>query len=398
MEQLEVKFLSEGEWNRVYLVTDTSEGREFVFRASLPVYPWYKTRAEVATTQFIRDNTTIPVPKVYAFDSSADNALGFEWILMEKLPDTQYGSIAKYITMEENLAIARTIAVWMDHLSRLTFDTIGSFYSDQSGNLELGRPVIQYFMGDWRQEYHFERGPFDNLYSYIRSFVDCAGAELFDRRQHLHAMLGESSDGIRAAERSSFGSSPSRVKGVSSVDFETTRYRLAVPDGRSHNDFTSRLRRRSRLSDLVDTISLKPFDQGTTILYHWDISENNVLVDPVSRVPTGLIDWEQLYTIPLNLIRSRYPSIMARNGDFPDRMEPPPPRETDRGGRDVPEKSNDDYFWEKQLMREEFDRRLRELHPPNLRSVKTARMRLDAIEICTSTTSVENACSFTTSR
>jgi len=120
VEQLEVKFLSEGEWNRVYLVTDTSQGREFVFRASLPVYPWYKTKAEVATIQFIRDNTTIPAPKVYAFDSSADNALGFEWILMEKLPGTQYGSIADYITMEENLTIAGTIAVWMDQLSRLS--------------------------------------------------------------------------------------------------------------------------------------------------------------------------------------------------------------------------------------------------------------------------------------
>jgi len=55
---------------------------------------------------------------------------------------------------------------------------------------------------------------------------------------------------------------------------------------------------------------------------------------------------------------------MARNGDFPDFMEPPPPRENDRGGEDVPEKSNREYFWEKQLMREEFDRRLRELQSP----------------------------------
>jgi len=174
-------------------------------------------------------------------------------------------------------------------------------------------------MGDWRHEYHFGRGPFDNFYSYIRSFVDCAGAELFDRRQHLRAIIdaledrtmmldesSESSDGKSSAlellKEARSALACREVKGVSSVDFETTRYRLATPDGQPHNEFTSRLRRLSRLSDLVDTISPKPFDQGSTILYHWDISENNVLVDPVSHVPTGLIDWEQLYTIPLNLI------------------------------------------------------------------------------------------------
>ena len=201
---------------------------------------------------------------------------------MEKLPGTQYRSIADNMAMEDKLAIAGTIAVWVDQLSRRIYDTIGSFYSDQSGNLELGHPVIQQFMGDWRHEYHFERGPFDNFCSYIRSFVDCVGAELFDRRQHLRAiidaiedrigMLDESSDGksgvLELLNEARLALARREVKDVSSIDFGTIRYRLADPDGRSHNDFTFRSRRLSRLSDLVDTISLKPFDQGSTILFH----------------------------------------------------------------------------------------------------------------------------------
>ncbi|KAK3375825.1 hypothetical protein B0T24DRAFT_509163, partial [Lasiosphaeria ovina] len=82
---LEVDFLAQGTWNQVFLVVDKDRGDEFIFRVCLPVYPWFKTEAEVATIQFIRDNnTSIPAPRVLAFDSSAENELGYEWILMER--------------------------------------------------------------------------------------------------------------------------------------------------------------------------------------------------------------------------------------------------------------------------------------------------------------------------
>ncbi|KAH8884994.1 hypothetical protein GQ53DRAFT_879280 [Thozetella sp. PMI_491] len=55
-------------------------------RVSLPVDPGNKTREEVATLRFLLANTTIPVPKVTAFDDSASNELGFEWILLEPMP------------------------------------------------------------------------------------------------------------------------------------------------------------------------------------------------------------------------------------------------------------------------------------------------------------------------
>jgi hypothetical protein len=217
--KFEVKFLARGAWNQVFLVMD-EQGRELIFRVALPVYPWYKTEAEVATIQFVRENTTIPVPNVYAFDSSADNELGYEWILMEKLPGVPYREVEDQLSIEAKLDIARTIAEWVDQLSQHRFDTIGSFYYNhktgkpriddlvkqtadphpghpstpttefhlpnlsiqpkdlrpgspvaQTRELYLGRPVIQQFMCDWRHDYHHQRGPFRDLHSYIRSFV-----------------------------------------------------------------------------------------------------------------------------------------------------------------------------------------------------------------------------------
>lgn len=47
--------------------------------------PRLKTESEVATIQYIRDNTNIPVPTIYDYDSNPYNRLGGEWLLMSKV-------------------------------------------------------------------------------------------------------------------------------------------------------------------------------------------------------------------------------------------------------------------------------------------------------------------------
>ncbi|RIB15692.1 hypothetical protein C2G38_1910341, partial [Gigaspora rosea] len=48
--------------------------------------PQWKTESEVAVMEYIRLNTHIPVPKVYYWNSSVNNPVGAEYILMEYLP------------------------------------------------------------------------------------------------------------------------------------------------------------------------------------------------------------------------------------------------------------------------------------------------------------------------
>ncbi|KAH7259208.1 uncharacterized protein BKA55DRAFT_562211 [Fusarium redolens] len=52
-------------------------------RVSLPVDPKHKTAGEVATLKWLSQHSTMPVPRVIAFDDTRDNQIGFEWILME---------------------------------------------------------------------------------------------------------------------------------------------------------------------------------------------------------------------------------------------------------------------------------------------------------------------------
>ena len=49
--------------------------------------PRLKTESEIATMQYLRDNTPVPVPTVYHYDSNPYNRLGGEYILMSKVPN-----------------------------------------------------------------------------------------------------------------------------------------------------------------------------------------------------------------------------------------------------------------------------------------------------------------------
>ena len=47
--------------------------------------PRLKTESEVATMNYLRRHTNIPVPTVYHYDSNPYNRLGGEYILMSKV-------------------------------------------------------------------------------------------------------------------------------------------------------------------------------------------------------------------------------------------------------------------------------------------------------------------------
>ena len=47
--------------------------------------PRLKTESEVATMQYLRTKTSIPVPDVYHYDANPYNPLGGEYILMSQV-------------------------------------------------------------------------------------------------------------------------------------------------------------------------------------------------------------------------------------------------------------------------------------------------------------------------
>lgn len=69
---------------QAYLIT-LVDYTELVARVARRFMPRLKTESEVATMQYLRQNTSVPVPTVYYYDSNPYNRLGGEFILMSKV-------------------------------------------------------------------------------------------------------------------------------------------------------------------------------------------------------------------------------------------------------------------------------------------------------------------------
>ena len=69
---------------KAYSVT-LGDGRVVIARIARRFMPRLKTESEVATMEYIRAYTSIPVPTVYFYDSNPYNRLGGEYIIMSKV-------------------------------------------------------------------------------------------------------------------------------------------------------------------------------------------------------------------------------------------------------------------------------------------------------------------------
>lgn len=88
-ENITVRFLADGANHKVYDIqlSDASpHTTSYLFRVAIPIDPTFKLESEVATLKFLKQRTTIPVPKPIAWKSSAYNTLGYEWAVVEKFP------------------------------------------------------------------------------------------------------------------------------------------------------------------------------------------------------------------------------------------------------------------------------------------------------------------------
>ncbi|KAH9967393.1 phosphotransferase enzyme family-domain-containing protein [Russula dissimulans] len=281
----EISFFSAGAFNKLFLLRPLDDAggtlESFIMRVSLPVDPFFKTASEVATLRYVGKITSIPVPRVIAFDSSAENELGFEWILMSKLPGVALKSLwdSPSLLWEERVELTKTLAGYVKQLTSFKFPRMGSLYLASRPELEritwfkhlssqtrfvplpddaefaVGPVVtIPFFYGD---RVHLQRdcGPFEASSSYLTSLL----------RLHIAST--------------------------------TTRKDIASADDEYDEDDISELEDaiaafESLLSILPDFLPPQAGNAETFSLYHDDISSNNILVDPTTHRITGIVDWE----------------------------------------------------------------------------------------------------------
>ncbi|KAK2734623.1 hypothetical protein FQN57_001617 [Myotisia sp. PD_48] len=126
--------------------------------------PHYTTAGEAATTDFMRNVLDTPAPKVYTWNSRADNdnTVGVEYIIMQKIDGIPLGTIWPSLDPASKMKILVQIFKYERAWTRLKFSAFGSLYYSKKFD------QVQFAVGpatghDWldkgRSSLCYDRGP-----------------------------------------------------------------------------------------------------------------------------------------------------------------------------------------------------------------------------------------------
>ncbi|KAF7904227.1 hypothetical protein EAF00_001561 [Botryotinia globosa] len=269
-------FYTEAAFNKLYKVE--IQGGWFLVRVTLPVDPFNKTNSEVATINFIRQTTDIPVPQILAFGDTNENELAFEWILMAMLPGGNLRTKWRKLSQDSKQNLVKQIVRYQAQLFRHKFSTIGNIFATPESQLVKGslssnillvsakgtsqdlqqisltpRQIVSmfFFWGDHITQ-DVPRGPFTNSKDWL-----CARLTLAITDQERILKTTDDEDEIEDAQNAKI-LAERLLKLLPSV-FPTTN---SIPE--------------------------------QSVPFHDDLTSRNILIDDDGTI-TGIVDWENQY-------------------------------------------------------------------------------------------------------
>jgi len=179
--QIDVTSHAKGAFNKLHEMSTTDA--TCLMRVSLPVDSRYKTESEVATLEFVRQETSIPVPSIIASDANNENELGFEWIMMEMMPGVTLRQAWRKMSWDAKEEIVRRLVKHQAQLFERPFQKIGNVFRQNNQSLEatmqrdrplmdsftLDRMVCQVFFWGHRLTYDVPRGPFTSSHDWLKA-------------------------------------------------------------------------------------------------------------------------------------------------------------------------------------------------------------------------------------
>ncbi|RTE84777.1 hypothetical protein BHE90_000531 [Fusarium euwallaceae] len=271
---------AQGAFHRLYCLSSKHTTAEYLMRIALPVDPFFKTESEVATMDYVKRNSSIPVPEVIAYASSASNELGFEWILMERVQGVPLDQVWDTMPFEAKMHLTAELAHSLKTLRQRPFSMLGSiYYADVwnqvdymptlgldagiDGTFVVGRMVSTRFFRDKRLLLRPNRGPFTTA----RELATSETVLLGRRTRYLSPSPG-------------------------------TEY-YCEADEMLADDGAEVLETADKLVEVVPRIYSATDDpEDIKVLWHDDISSMNVLVNPETFRLVGIVDWESVSIVP----------------------------------------------------------------------------------------------------
>ncbi|KAJ6109131.1 Aminoglycoside phosphotransferase [Penicillium sp. IBT 16267x] len=245
--------------------------------------------SEAATLRYLRAHSNIPVPEVYDYCASSDNAIGIPFIFMSEAPGWPLSKVWRPAGSSqpdlETPSKAKVLSQLGDitwKLSQLRFDKIGSLFEEDE-SFEIKECLSRGHMLHGRYSLDIPRGPFTSE------------AEFYDS---LVSAFSEHAEILQLSHHCFVAPVPSREDYQSSMQYES-----AV---NLWNDFVT-IRRKTdsldyiiagdALRDIVRKLDLLAINPKTFPLCHADLSVNNIYVDDEHNI-TCIIDWAFALSIP----------------------------------------------------------------------------------------------------
>ncbi|EEU37132.1 uncharacterized protein NECHADRAFT_97336 [Fusarium vanettenii 77-13-4] len=176
-----IKFSSAGTCHRSYHISGPSLPGRFLMRIRLPVDPSLKTMGEVATLEWVRHFTKIPVPDIIAFDASSDNEIGFEWLMMPVVDGSTAYSMWRKMPMAAKERLSKQVANFQAQLfiasnTKPPLRGIGTLTCPPGGftgleSVTIGQLVDRFWSMGSNYDYNVPRGPFASSREYADSYI-----------------------------------------------------------------------------------------------------------------------------------------------------------------------------------------------------------------------------------
>lgn len=227
-----------------------------VLRISGLDIPHTKTANEVAVLHWLAHNTNIPVPIVIRHDTTANNALGREFTLLERMPGRSVDQMYNALTEVAKVRLVRQLTDVLVQLNAFEWHHVGGLQLDNGAGTVVPGPVLEdtfWMVPDIEKHWGSEeslatlnpRGPYKTHVELVRAFLNV----------YLHAISKHKS-------------------------LEWLRSDLAP-----------------RLRALVDHLPEAQLLTTRLILAHKDLHFANVMATPDGTL-TGILDWEFAGVVP----------------------------------------------------------------------------------------------------
>ncbi|KAL2060796.1 hypothetical protein VTL71DRAFT_8848 [Oculimacula yallundae] len=287
----------EGGFSKALLLR-RADGQECIAKLPCPnAGPSHLTTAsEVAVLQLVRSQTTVPVPRVLAWNSDPSNPVEAEYIVMEKAPGIQLFQKWDDLDGVSRLSLIKQLTELEHQLASIPFPASGHLY--------------------------FMESILKNKHTPLDSSVDPT----------FQYGVGPSCDRSWDMDRSQFSTELSRnldlgpwksvaAYGRALADREIFRIRTQLstrPDRLHYANIEDDIALLQKAADLMDRLesypSLKQNSRPT--LWHIDLHMGNIFVSETEpSMIVSLIDWQSISVSPLSL-QARWPIFLEPPDDY----------------------------------------------------------------------------------